>query len=97
MRMSRQRRTRLILDRHAEWPTRGCDGDVARKSTGAALELGEANRDERAGFRNLIKIRNAFCLSEVMLQEPFLSHEFRSGIVGIQGFVPVHQNVPIQV
>src|ERR1700733_1251260 len=97
MRMRRQRRARLLLDRNAEWPTRRCDGDVARKSTGAPLELREANSDECAGFGNLIEIRNAFCLSEVMLQEPFLSHEFRSGIVGIQRLVPVHQNMSIQV
>src|SRR5258708_23634164 len=97
MSMGRQRRTRLILDRHAERPTGGGDGDVARKSTGAALELGEADRDERAGFGDLIEIRNTLRLSEVMLQEPFLSHEFRSGIVRVQGFVPVHQNLPLHM
>src|ERR1700729_2996566 len=97
MSVRRQRRTRLVRDRYAERPTRGRDRAVARKSAGSALELGEADRDERAGFRNLIGIRNGFCLSEVMLQEPFLAHEFRSGIVSIQGFVPVHQNMSIQM
>src|SRR6202789_2702373 len=95
--MRRQRRTGLLLDAHAVRPARRCDRDITRESARAALELRESNGDERTAFWNLIEIRNALSLGKVMPEEPFLSGEFGSGIVGIQGLVSMHENMPIQV
>src|SRR6266478_7443982 len=88
---------RLLLNRYAKGPTRRRNRDVTGKSTGAAFEFRESDRNQSPALRNLIEIRHALSLGKIMLQEPFFPNEFRSRVVGIQRFVSMHQNVPIQV
>src|SRR5258708_28686484 len=88
---------RLLLNRYAKGPTRRRNRDITGKSTRATFEVRESNRNESRALRNLIEIRHALSLGKIMLQEPFFPNKFGSRVVGIQRFVSMHQNVPIQV
>src|SRR5579863_10067639 len=87
----------LLLDCNAQRPTRRCNRDITGESPRAALELCESNRNESSAFRNLVEICHALSLSEVMLQQPIFADKFRSSIVGIQWFVSMQQNMPVQI
>src|SRR5256714_5376182 len=77
-------------------PVRGTDGDIARIPAGSALDFGIADRDQRARLRNHIEVRDAFGLRISVVHEPGFAFQV-GGCVGIQRFVPMHQDVALFV
>src|SRR5262245_2083962 len=85
-----------LSDRDAVLPVRWTDGDEARVTAGATLELGVADRDQRARLGDLVQVRHALSLGVAVGEEPPLGLERRS-VVRVQRLVPVEEDVPLLV
>src|SRR5277367_2129619 len=92
-----ERRAGLLVERYSMRPTCRCNRDITSKPIRAPLEFCESNRNEGSTFGNLIEIRHALGLGEIMLQQPFFADKFRSCIVRVQWLVSMHQNMPVEV